>query len=124
MPKSEAPSKKARANVRVTENDQDQMPETNNLEPAVLKWPLPYGGSQSGAPALRPSHTLVAPQLTKEKLGRNRRNPSQPPDLGPQFEQPTMRSSGKRKVDDAGLQATGESSKKKGKKRVVRSGGE
>jgi hypothetical protein len=124
MPKSEAPSKKARANARVTENDQDQMPETNNLEPAVLKRPLPYGGSQSGAPASRPSRTLVAPQFTKEKLGRKRRYPSQPPDLGPQFERPTTRSSGKRKVDDAGLQATGESSKKKGKKRAVRSGGE
>jgi hypothetical protein len=62
-----------------------------------------------------PSRPSGSKSRVPEKPARRARYPSEPPDLGPQFELPTTRS-GKRKADDAGLQAAGGSLSKKGKK--------
>jgi hypothetical protein len=84
-------------------------------EPEVLatkKRPQPkpaYRGAQSTA--LTP---VVAAQPAPKKARKPRQLSQQ--DLGPQYERPVTRNTGKHTADDAGLQAAGKSSAKRAKK--------
>jgi hypothetical protein len=100
--------------------------------------PLPFSAQRVGNPAVaskvkptnkskskaqRPAATkgskpaLKKPQLAVDSENvKKSRYPSQPPDLGPQFDRPATRNAGKRKIADAGLGAVGESQSKKAKK--------
>jgi hypothetical protein len=110
LPKSKAPPKKARADVQTySENIGDQAPQTDEISAAVTKRPQPrpaYRGRQGDD---------TTPAAIKEKPARK----PKPSDLGPRSEPPVTRSGGKRKADDAELQAIGESSTKKGKKKAT-----
>jgi hypothetical protein len=70
-------------------------------------------------PAFKKS-VAAQPAIQKEKKGRASRYPSQPPDLGPQFEQPATRNAGKRKIVDAGLDTVEEPPRKKAAKGAKR----
>ena len=110
LPKSKAPPKKARADVQTySENVGDQALQPDEISVAVTKRPQPrpaYRGRQGDD---------AAPAAIKEKLARKPKLS----DLGPRSEPPVTRSGGKRKADDAELQAIGEYSTKKGKKKAT-----
>ena len=112
------PKVKARSNAGASSSkskNSDQASKTDKPEPRFTRRALPrpaYHGIQSDAAASQMSPT--APKPVKEK-------PSRKP--VPQYERPTTRSGGKRKVDDAELLAIGEPSKKKGKNNAVTKGG-
>ena len=112
LPKSEALQKEARADVQTSENVEDQALQTDEIRVAVIKRPQPR-------PAYRRRQgDDTAPAAIKEKPSTEPMCQSQPSDIGPRFEQPIMQSRGKRKADDAELQAIGESSTKKGKRKA------
>jgi hypothetical protein len=108
IPTSKAPPKKARADVQTSENVGDQALQTDEIRAAVTKRPQPR-------PAYRRRQgDDAAPAAIKEKPARK----AKPSDLGPRSEPPVTRSGGKRKAGDAELQAIGESSTKKGKRKA------
>jgi hypothetical protein len=86
----------------------------------VGRWPIPkptFRGAPKNAfagPSQAPPS--VPPLLIPEKKGRRPRHPPEPPDLGPNFDQPATRNGRKRKAVDAELPVNGGSLTKKVKK--------
>jgi hypothetical protein len=84
---------------------------TDNIESVRAKRPLPRPAYSRAAKKPEISQAPAAspvPRSVNETKVKKARYPPQPTDLRPQFERPTTRSGGKRKVDEAALGATAE----------------
>jgi hypothetical protein len=99
-------------------NDRTRRITRSKAQPMELPFSAPriaYGAFGAPRKTSKPNRLSGLKNRVPDTKGKPARR-TQPPGMGSRFERPATRSGAKRKADDAGLQATGEPSSKKGKK--------